>query len=509
MFPTDTFCMEAVVLVGLFVSVVGKASLRCSSGQYIGLHCKGCKVQVCLPCPRGRFSTGGVVFKCTPCADGYAAPQLGMDACDSCISVHQWSSRDRTHCEGVNLVATTASTVQEQEPLQCSPGQWSARRCRGCSEQSCFPCARGKFSPGGRVAECALCPRGKWASNLSQQHCYGCPTGKVAGDVLRHGLRLGAISSRDVGGCLLLSSTLLPTRSASALWTSSGQLTSPAFSNTAVCTAGKFWDSGRFGTGKIQCFPCASGRYQPYLFHAKMAPGWWRPDACQKCPAGKHQRHMGSRCCFANGKSDTLCLPPRAAKKLAPGKTFTMWSTTVSMASLSTTIASTAAVNRTTTPQHTTAAARIQASEPPTSRLTKLPSTTRPSSHFPKPFQPTSDAPSPAPSPQQKKSSSEALTQHSWQSAMANFSSDTVKVNSSGGENHAAQVTAQVRVVDNAPWGTAILAACATLCGLAMLVALRCRGTATHKLSQRNALNTQQSDRLHYQYARVAEVAQV
>ena len=92
---------------------------------------------------------------------------------------------------------------------------------------------------------------------------------------------------------------------------------------------------------------------------------------------------------------------------------------------------------------------------------------------------------------------------------MVNSSSDTVKMHGSGGEVQAAQVTVQVQAIDNAPWGTAILAACATLCGLTMLVVLRCRGTATHKLSQRGSWHAPQLGRQQYQYARVAEVVHV
>ena len=72
-----------------------------------------------------------------------------------------------------------------------------------------------------------------------------------------------------------------------------GRLTSKAPVGHKNCTAGKFADESAFGGGKLQCFPCAPGRFQPFAFNITEGEGtrhtqtWWLPNVCP-VPDGKH-----------------------------------------------------------------------------------------------------------------------------------------------------------------------------------------------------------------------------
>jgi hypothetical protein len=258
----------------------------------------------CLPCPAGSFSLSPNTATCTLCPVGAYNPFEGSRSpCLACL--------------------TSSSTGWSQ----CPPPPNATVSCPFGSSfngNSCQPCGRGFYSPGGSSA-CFVCPAGTFSASPNASTCTFCPV-KTYNPFVGREACLNCSTANTTGletcpppsqNCSVVvqgpqnCSTLTAPQNATVTAVTQNASLCPVF---VSCPAGRFFDgvicrscnAGFYSVaGANNCTTCPPGSYAPQV----------NSSTCSLCPNGTANPLFGQAvcppCATALSVGLTACPPVR------------------------------------------------------------------------------------------------------------------------------------------------------------------------------------------------------
>ena len=248
---------------GTFADVVGSTSCSsCAAGTY------GAEpgMDSCLPCAVGSFAAAGAT-ECNLCLPGSAASTSGSASCEACAPGTYASTSGSASCVSCPA-GTTSSTGATMcfDDASCLPGTYV-----DTADDSCVPCAEGRFSADADALECEACPVGTYADDVGQAACTSCAPGSAtatSGSAACAPCTPGTYAAvHGSGECVACAP---------------GTFSSSGAAQCELCAPGTFADAAGFDS----CTPCAAGTFSAEAGAA----------TCLPCPQGMTSSEGGAFC---------------------------------------------------------------------------------------------------------------------------------------------------------------------------------------------------------------------
>jgi hypothetical protein len=153
-------------------------------------------IDVCLPCPTGKFQSKTRQYKCLVCPAGTYSVLISRKF-GAGKSLHVMAANPPTSCS--DCPAGKATTVGKCK--SCAPGQFAGGAgtpiCKKCREgtfqnkpgkENCRHCVGMSFTsvPGETSCTACTCPRGQFISHLKQCICLDCANGRFMPNKFRN-----------------------------------------------------------------------------------------------------------------------------------------------------------------------------------------------------------------------------------------------------------------------------------------------------------------------------------
>ena len=250
------------------------ACFMCPHGQFqttsveTGQH-------VCAVCPVGRANAIPGQTECVVCDRGFArhAGQTSL----ACVECAEGTFADETELENCKACqpGRFANTTRLHVCHPCLPGDYGNTPGR----TSCDACPPGRHNPGSAQTSCTFCAAGRFNDAFRQRECQVCPDGRYQ--------PVASTAFSPVLSCASCAGGQYAARNATH--------------GTVACTKcgrGESSTNPDDGTeSRVQCFPCARGRFQDQEEGAE----------CKACGSGDTADSRGQLSC-------TPCTPGRYAK---------------------------------------------------------------------------------------------------------------------------------------------------------------------------------------------------
>jgi hypothetical protein len=227
----------ALLLVAGWAHVV--SAVVCLPGQY-----PDSLDLTCLNCPSGTYSyvfNASSIDVCTPCPAGRYAPSVGLTSCLTCNA-------------GTFLPAIGSNSSSDCIP--CGVGTYGVS-VGAASADTCISCPLGTYGSTEGIGQCTFCPAGTYNDAIgatSLSNCTLCPLGTAS-------VSIGAMTAST---CVLCDAGRYADSSGSSACT--------------LCEFGTYNDV-RGSTSNASCIECSSGTYNPWA-------GGTCPTSCKSCASG-------------------------------------------------------------------------------------------------------------------------------------------------------------------------------------------------------------------------------
>lgn len=275
---------------------------------------------LCVNCPVGLYSDGGV---CTTCPPGTFSNGTAVDSCSDCLAGTYSDGTEPTSCASCPRGWSTDGTDGATECSPCPPNTKSHIKQGQCttscpsisklvdgSNNECDTCLEGR-----QGVNCVSCPSGSF-KDVQMSQCSQCPTGFISAD--------------DHATCVVCSEGKVPLSHATCVDCGAGKYQSdyicedcpqgfsqptPGSGQCVGCSEGTYQNQA----GQSSCKNCESGLYQSRAFETTCltCPNGYVSETteCTLCPTGRGaQNGQCNDCAPGTGSEAGICV------ECTPGK---------------------------------------------------------------------------------------------------------------------------------------------------------------------------------------------